>query len=80
MRRAVLICAMLAALAPTYGQAAERIWRMGVLAPVDDGIVRSVILPYLATRGFVEGRNLVVDFRTRHGGANAGAGTSTGWR
>jgi putative ABC transport system substrate-binding protein len=63
MRRAVLICAMLAALAPTYGQAAERIWRMGVLTPVDDGIVRSVILPYLATRGFVEGRNLVVDFR-----------------
>jgi putative tryptophan/tyrosine transport system substrate-binding protein len=34
---------------------------MGVLTPVDDGLVRSVILPYLATRGFIEGRNLVVD-------------------
>jgi putative tryptophan/tyrosine transport system substrate-binding protein len=63
MRRAVLICAMLAALSPTYADAAERIWRIGVLTPLDDGIVRSVILPYLATRGFVEDRNLVVDFR-----------------
>jgi putative ABC transport system substrate-binding protein len=63
MRRAVLICAVLAALSPRYAEAAERIWRVGVLAPVDDGIVRSVILPYLATRGFVEGRNLVIDFR-----------------
>jgi putative ABC transport system substrate-binding protein len=61
--RAVLICAVLAALSPTYAEAAERIWRMGVLTPVEDNVVRSVILPYLATRGFVEGRNLVVDFR-----------------
>jgi putative ABC transport system substrate-binding protein len=36
---------------------------MGVLTPVDDGLVRSVILPYLVTRGFIEGRNLVVDLR-----------------
>ena len=63
MRRAVLICAVLAALSPTYAEAAERIWRMGVHTPVEDNAVRSVILPYLATRGFVEGRNLVVDFR-----------------
>jgi putative tryptophan/tyrosine transport system substrate-binding protein len=34
---------------------------MGVLTPVDDGLVCSVILPYLAARGFIEGRNLVVD-------------------
>jgi len=54
---------VLAALSPTYAEAAERIWRMGVLTPVEDNVVRSVILPYLATRGFVEGRNLVVDFR-----------------
>jgi putative ABC transport system substrate-binding protein len=63
MRRAVLICAVLAALSPTSAEAAERVWRIGVLAPVDDSGVRSVILPYLATRGFVEGRNLVVDLR-----------------
>ena len=63
MRRAVLICAVLAVLSPTYAEAAERIWRMGVLALAGEEAVRSVILPYLATRGFVEGRNLVVDLR-----------------
>ena len=36
---------------------------MGVLTPVDDSFVRSVVLPHLATRGFVGGRNLVVDVR-----------------
>src|SRR2546426_12527173 len=46
MRRAVLICAVLAALSPTYAEAAERIWRMGVLTPVEDKVVHSVILPY----------------------------------
>jgi len=59
----VLICVALVVLSPRYAEAAERMWRVGVLTPVDDGIVRSVMLPYLATRGFVEGRNLVVDFR-----------------
>jgi putative tryptophan/tyrosine transport system substrate-binding protein len=63
MRRAVLICAVLAALSPASAEAAEKVWRMGVLALADDGFVRSVILPYLATRGFVEGRNLVVNAR-----------------
>ena len=63
MRRAVLVCAVLAAILPTYAEAAERIWRMSVLALAGDGYVRTVILPYLATRGFVEGRNLVVDVR-----------------
>jgi ABC-type uncharacterized transport system substrate-binding protein len=64
MRLALLICAVLAALSPASAEAAERVWRIGVLAPVGDSSVRSVILPYLATRGFVEGRNLVVDLRT----------------
>ena len=63
MRRVVFICAVLAVLSPTYAEAAERIWRMGVLALGDNGAVRSIIMPYLATRGFVEGRNLVVDAR-----------------
>jgi hypothetical protein len=54
---------VLAAISPTYAEAAERVWRMSVLALADDGSVRSVILPYLATRGFVEGRNLVVNVR-----------------
>jgi len=63
MRRPVLVCAVLAVILPTYAEAAERLWRMSVLALADDGSVRSVILPYLATRGFVEGRNLIVNVR-----------------
>jgi ABC-type uncharacterized transport system substrate-binding protein len=63
MMQIVLICVALVVLSPRYAEAVERMWRVGVLTPVDDGVVRSVMLPYLATRGFVEGRNLVVDFR-----------------
>ena len=63
MRRTLLIYAVLAFLSPKYAEAAERIWRMGVLTLTDDGGVRADILPYLATRGFVEGRNLLVDIR-----------------
>jgi putative tryptophan/tyrosine transport system substrate-binding protein len=55
--------ALLTALSPTYAEAEERIWRLGVLTLVDDSLVRSVILPHLAKRGFVEGRNLAVDIR-----------------
>ena len=63
MRRAVLVCAVLAVISPTCAEAAERVWRMSVLALADNGYIRTVILPYLATRGFVEGRNLVVNVR-----------------
>ena len=63
MKLPVLVCAVLAVILPTYAEAAERLWRMSVLALADDGSVRSVILPYLATRGFVEGRNLIVNVR-----------------
>jgi putative ABC transport system substrate-binding protein len=64
MRSVVLIFVVLAALAPAYAEAAERIWRIGVLGLADSGVVSSIIIPYLAKRGFVEGRNLVVDIRT----------------
>jgi putative tryptophan/tyrosine transport system substrate-binding protein len=68
MRRRDFIAGMAATgvlpvLSPIYAEAAERVWRIGVLTLVDDIVVRSVMLPYLATRGFAEGRNLVVDFR-----------------
>ena len=63
MGRVVLVCAMLLAISPKYADAAEQVWRMGVLTLADDNAVRAVILPYLATRGFIEGRNLVVDVR-----------------
>jgi hypothetical protein len=42
MRLALLICAVLAALSPASAGAAERVWRIGVLAPVGDSSVRSV--------------------------------------
>lgn len=63
MRRAMLVCAVLVAMLPTCVEAADRVWRISVLALADDGSMRSAILPYLATRGFVEGRNLAVDVR-----------------
>jgi putative ABC transport system substrate-binding protein len=63
MRRALLICAVLAVLSPKYTDAAGRVWRLGVLSLADGSAMRSVVLPYLATRGFVEGRNLHVDIR-----------------
>jgi putative ABC transport system substrate-binding protein len=66
MRRAVLICAVLAVLSPGYTEAAERVWRLGVLTlsgSAGDRAVGSIMLPYLATRGFIEGRNLVLDVR-----------------
>jgi putative tryptophan/tyrosine transport system substrate-binding protein len=43
-------------------QAADKIWRLGVLSPIDSPLM-SMTLSELAARGFVEGRNLVVDIR-----------------
>jgi putative ABC transport system substrate-binding protein len=63
MRRIVLIGALIVLLSQGYAEAAERVWRLGVLTLADDSAARSIILPYLATRRFVEGRNLVVDVR-----------------
>ena len=63
MKLAVLICAVLAVLSPRCAPAAERVWRLGVLSLPDRGSIQSTTLPYLASRGFVEGRNLVVDVR-----------------
>src|SRR6267142_902171 len=66
MRRAVLICAVLAVLSPTCAEAAERVWRLGFLTlpgTAASNAFGAIMLPYLATHGFVEGRNLIVDFR-----------------
>ncbi|MGC2072623.1 MAG: hypothetical protein WA694_15155, partial [Pseudolabrys sp.] len=65
MRRAVLICAVLAVLSPTCAEAAERVWRLGFLTlpgTAASNAFHAIMLPYLATHGF-EGRNLIVDFR-----------------
>ena len=63
MRRALLICAVLAVLSPKHADASGCVWRLGVLSLADGSAMRSVVLPYLATRGFVEGPNLHVDVR-----------------
>ena len=55
---AILLCVGAAALA----QAPERVYRLGVLSPIDDPMM-SATLSELAARGYVEGRNLVVDRR-----------------
>ena len=66
MRLAALICAVLMVLSASCAEAAERVWRLGLLTlpgTAGSNAFASILLPYLATRGFVEGRNLIVDFR-----------------
>lgn len=58
---------------PALGQAPERLRRVGVLrAAPDDGIFRANFAPFLPTLregGFVEGRNLAVEYRVKPGRA-----------
>jgi putative ABC transport system substrate-binding protein len=67
-----LFAAMWAALSAmnsssALAQAAEKVWRLGVLTPALTGppvdTFRTVMLPELAKDGFVEGRNLVLEIR-----------------
>src|ERR1700722_14193560 len=61
MRRLLLLLGLILLMA--QASAEERVWRLGVLTPFDwpsDTTMHSVMIPELARRGFVEGRNLVV--------------------
>ena len=61
MRRILLLLGLVVFAGP--GSAEERVWRLGVLTPFDwpaDTTMHSVMIPELARRGFVEGRNLVL--------------------
>jgi ABC-type uncharacterized transport system substrate-binding protein len=61
MRRILLLLGLIALAGPGFAE--ERVWRLGVLTPFDwpaDTTMHSVMMPELARRGFVEGRNLVV--------------------
>lgn len=61
MRRILLLLGLM--LFAGQVSAEERIWRLGVLTPFDwpaDTTMHSVMIPELARRGFVEGKNLVV--------------------
>jgi putative ABC transport system substrate-binding protein len=61
MRRVLLLLGLILVTGQVSGE--ERVWRLGVLTPFDwpaDTTMHSVMMPELARRGFVEGRNLVV--------------------
>ena len=65
-RRAFLSLIMGAALStPGYAQAPGKTYRLGVLTQVSRSlqIIRAVVLPELAKAGFIDGENLIVDFR-----------------
>ena len=69
MRRILLLLGMIVLARP--GFADERVWRLGVLTPFDwpsDATMHSVMLPELARRGYVEGKNLIVLPRWGSGG------------
>jgi putative ABC transport system substrate-binding protein len=70
MRRRYLFLTGLLSMAYSIGLAAsaenaEKVYRLGVLSPGAGPVerVRTITLPELATLGFIEGRNLVVDVR-----------------
>src|SRR5438552_4997584 len=46
-----------------HAQTSNKVWRLGVLSPIDSGMIRSIVLPELARNGFIEGQNLIVDSR-----------------
>jgi putative ABC transport system substrate-binding protein len=65
LRRKFIACLAGVAAWPlaVHAQQPNKVRRIGVLELIDDPMIRSVILPELAQRGFVDGRNLVVDVR-----------------
>jgi putative ABC transport system substrate-binding protein len=50
---------------PLEAQQANKIYRLGVLAPASASVdsIRAVTVPELAKAGFVEGQNLILDAR-----------------
>jgi putative tryptophan/tyrosine transport system substrate-binding protein len=68
MRRRVFLSLITAAAlsTPVFGQTPGKVYRLGVLSQVSRSwqATRSIVLPELARSGFIEGTNLIVDFRT----------------
>ena len=66
-RRGLLLFAALGLLSFTGSaalpQTADKVWRLGVLSLINNPAMHSAAVSQLAERGFVEGRNLVVDGR-----------------
>ena len=63
--RWLLTISFVALVGPALAQELGRTFRVGILAPSETsiGLIRQHTLPELARRGFVEGRNLIVDER-----------------
>ncbi len=57
------LCVVFSASSAALAEAADKVWRLGVLSLIDNPVMHSNTLSELAARGFVEGRNLVVDVR-----------------
>ncbi len=57
------LCVVFSASSAALAEAADKVWRLGVLSLIDNPVMHSTTLSELAARGFVEGRNLVVDVR-----------------
>jgi putative ABC transport system substrate-binding protein len=64
-RRDLLLPLMLSSNAANWPLFAQppKLWRLGVLSPIDTPLIRSIVIPELARRGFVEGQNLTIDIR-----------------
>jgi putative ABC transport system substrate-binding protein len=71
---AVLLLLTVAVAMPTRAQSPNRIYRLGHLAPTtaSEQLSRELLVPELAKLGFVEGRNLVVEWRVGDSGAQPG--------
>ncbi|WP_331461667.1 ABC transporter substrate binding protein [Vineibacter terrae] len=54
---------LLLAAAPGFAQTGDRIYRLGILSPVEPETARRVMFPELARLGYAEGRNLEVHVR-----------------
>jgi putative ABC transport system substrate-binding protein len=71
MRQWLLLILVLAAALCGSAGAQDRVFRLGVLSPTGAGsgftTIRTVTVPELATLGFIEGQNLVIDYRVAGG-------------
>jgi len=71
---AVLLMLTVAVATPAHAQSPNRVYRLGHLSPSADSeqFTRDLIMPELAKLGFVEGRNLVVEWRVGDAAAQPG--------
>src|SRR5262245_41675173 len=62
-REFIAVLTVLLPVSASLAQAPNRVFRLGMLTAGNINSIRDVTVPRLATQGFVEGRNLVIDAR-----------------